>query len=194
MSPVRPTQATHRVHSLAATAALYARRYTKVCNACTAFGFVCRLAHRTNQRLARLRQRETRQRHEAILAHVREEIQKIHAARQTSTEAEEAAKPAAHTSTQQPAATPRVYTYICPHCATSMQSTVATGQVDHRRGDGCGKEFRVANGLLAGRTYSHTCPTCGAMVRSTKASGRIQVTHRNPKGKLCRTNHWHVHN
>ena len=41
---------------------------TQVCNACTAFAFVCRLAHRTNQRLARLRQRESRQRHEAILA------------------------------------------------------------------------------------------------------------------------------
>jgi predicted RNA-binding Zn-ribbon protein involved in translation (DUF1610 family) len=155
---------------------------------------VCRLAHRTNRRLARLRQRETCQRHEAILADVRKEIQKIHEARQTSTGAEEATTDAPHSATQQLAATPRVYTYICPHCTKSVQSTVATGQVDHRRGDGCGKKFRVANGLVAGRAYSHTCPTCGTVVHSTKASGRIQVTHRHPNGKLCHTDHWCVHN
>ena len=68
----------------------YAQNGTQVCNACTAFAFVCRLAHRTNQRLARLRQRETSQRHEAILADVRKEIQRMHEARQTSTGAEEA--------------------------------------------------------------------------------------------------------
>ena len=172
----------------------YAQNGTQVCNACTAFAFVCRLAHRTNQRLARLRQRETSQRHEAILADVRKEIQKMHEARQTSTGAEEATTDAPHSATQQLAATPRVYTYICPHCTKSVQSTVAIGQVDHRRGDGCGKKFRVANGLVAGRAYSHTCPTCGTVVHSTKASGRIQVTHRHPNGKLCHTDHWCVHN
>ena len=161
----------------------YTQNGTQVCNACTALALVCRLAHRTNRRLARLRQRETCQRHEAILADVRKEIQKIHEARQTSTGAEEATTDAPHSATQQLAATPRVYTYICPHCTKSVQSTVAAGQVDHRRGDGCGKKFRVANGLVAGRAYSHTCPTCGTVVHSTKASGRIQVTHRHPNGK-----------
>ena len=88
----------------------------------------------------------------------------------------------------------RVYTYLCPHCAKSMQSTVATGQVYHRRGDGCGKKFRVANGLLAGRTLAHTCPTCGTVVHSTKAFGQIQITHRTPNGKQCRTDRWPVQN
>ena len=140
----------------------YAHNGTQVCNACTAFAFVCRLAHRTNQRLARLRQRETSQRHEAILADVRKEIQKMHEARQTSTGTEETRTGVAHSSTQQLAVgpntpTPHVYTYLCPHCAKSVQSTVTTGQIDHRRGDGCGKLFRVANGVLAGRTHAHTC-------------------------------------
>ena len=120
----------------------YTQNGTQVCNACTALALVCRLAHRTNRRLARLRQRETCQRHEAILADVRKEIQKIHEARQTSTGAEEATTDAPHSATQQLAATPRVYTYICPHCTKSVQSTVAAGQVDHRRGDGCGKNSR----------------------------------------------------
>ena len=148
--------------------------------------------------LARLRQRERRHRHAAILEDVRKEIQEIHEARQTSTRAEGPKTDTAHSSNQQLAVgpdtvTPQLYTYICPHCAKSVQSKVATGQIDHRRGDGCGHKFRVANGLLAGRTHTHTCPTCSAVVHSTKASGRIQVTHRTPNGKQCPTNHWHVH-
>ena len=160
---------------------------------------MCRLAHHTNQRLARLRQRETSQRHEAILADVRKEIQKMHEARQTSTGTDETRTGVAHSSPQQPAlrpdtATPRVYTYLCPYCAQSLQSTVATGCVDHRRGGGCGKQFRVANGLLASRVHSHTCPTCGTVVHSTQASGRIQIRHRNPNGRQCRTDQWRVNN
>ena len=132
---------------------------TQVCNACTAFAFVCRLAHRTNQRLARLRQRESRQRHEAILADVRKEIQKMHEARQTSTGTDETRTGVAQTSTQPlaarpDAATPRVYTYLCPHCAKSVPSTVTTGQVDHRRGDGCGKFFSRCEWPAC---RSHTC-------------------------------------
>ena len=176
----------------------YTQDGTQVCNACTAFAFVCRLAHRTNQRLARLRQRETRHRHAAILEDTRKEIQEIHEARQTSTRAEGPKTDTAHSSNQQLAvgpdtAPPRLHIYICPYCAKSVQSPVATGRVDHRRGNGCGKQFRVANGLLAGRTYSHACPTCGTVVHSTLASGRIRVTHRNPSGRQCRTNQWRVH-
>ena len=176
----------------------YTQNGTQVCNACTAFAFVCRLAHRTNQRLARLRQRETRHRHAAILEDVRKEIQEIHEARQTSTRAEGPKTDTAHSSNQQLAvgpdtAPPRLHIYICPYCAKSVQSPVATGRVDHRRGNGCGKQFRVTNGLLAGRTYSHACPTCGTVVHSTLASGRIRVTHRNPSGRQCRTNQWRVH-
>ena len=104
---------------------------------------------------------------------------------------------AVHSSTQPRAvgpdtAPPQLHTYICPYCAKSVQSPVATGRVDHRRSKGCGKQFRVANGLLAGRTYSHACPTCGTVVHSTLASGRIRVTHRNPSGRQCRTNQWRV--
>ena len=194
MFPVRRTQATSRVHSLAAKSEICAGWYTSICNACTDFAFVCRLAHRTNQRLARLRQRETSQRHEAILADVCKEIQKMHEARQTSTGTEETRTGVAHSSTQQlsgPAPTPHVYTYLCPHCAKSVQSTVTTGQVDHRRGD---ELFRVANCLLAGCTHAHTCPTCGTVVHSTKVSGQIQITHRTPNGKQCRTDRWPVQN
>ena len=102
-----------------------------------------------------------------------------------------------HSSTQPRAvgpdtAPPQLHTYICPYCAKSVQSPVATGRVDHRHSKGCGKQFRVANGLLAGRTYSHACPTCGTVVHSTLASGRIRVTHRNPSGRQCRTNQWRV--
>ena len=166
---------------------------TQVCNACTAFAFVCRLAHRTNQRLARLRQRETRHRHAAILEDVRKEIQEIHEARQTSM-VPKRTLPTHRTSSLLSGLTPpRLHIYICPYCAKSVQSPVATGRVDHRRGNGCGKQFRVANGLLAGRTYSHACPTCGTVVHSTLASGRIRVTHRNPSGRQCRTNQWRVH-
>ena len=173
---------------------------TQVCNACTAFAFVCRLAHRTNQRLARLRQRESRQRHEAILAQTfARRFRKSTRLGKRRWEQTETRTGVAHSSTQQLAvepdtATPRVYTYLCPHCAKSVQSTVATGQVYHRRGDGCGKKFRVANGLLAGRTLAHTCPTCGTVVHSTKASGQIQITHRTPNGKQCRTDRWPVQN
>ena len=104
---------------------------------------------------------------------------------------------AVHSSTQPRAvgpdtAPPQLHTYICPYCAKSVQSPVATGRVDHRRSKGCGKQFRVANGLLAGRTYSHACPTCGTVVHSTLASGQIRVTHRNPSGRQCRTNQWRV--
>ena len=104
---------------------------------------------------------------------------------------------AIHSSTQPRAvgpntAPPQLHTYICPYCAKSVQSPVATGRVDHRRSKGCGKQFRVANGLLAGRTYSHACPTCGTVVHSTLASGQIRVTHRNPSGRQCRTNQWRV--
>ena len=75
-------------------------------------------------------------------------------ARQTSTRAEGPKTDTAHSSNQQLAvgpdtAPPRLHIYICPYCAKSVQSPVATGRVDHRRGNGCGKQFRVANGLLA---------------------------------------------
>ena len=108
-----------------------------------------------------------------------QEIQEIHEARQTSTRAEAPKTDTAHSSNQQLAVgpdtvTPQLYTYICPHCAKSVQSKVATGQIDHRRGDGCGHKFRVANGLLAGRTHTHTCPTCSAVVHSTKASAEFK--------------------
>ena len=121
----------------------------------------------------------------------------MHEARQTSTGTEETRTGVAHSSTQQLAVgpntpTPHVYTYLCPHCAKSVQSTVTTGQIDHRRGDGCGKLFRVANGVLAGRTRAHTCPTCrhgGAFNKSFRPNSnhasyaqRKAVSHR-PMGR-----------
>ena len=199
MFPVQRTQATSRVHSLAAKSETYAGWYTSMqCmhSLCLRVSS-CSSHESTLGPLAPTRIPSTTRSNPST--DVCKKIQKIHEARQTSMGTDETRTGVAHSSTQQLAvepdtATPRVYTYLCPHCAKSVQSTVATGQVYHRRGDGCGKKFRVANGLLAGRTLAHTCPTCGTVVHSTKASGQIQITHRTPNGKQCRTDRWPVQN
>ena len=80
---------------------------------------------------------------------------------------------AIHSSTQPRAvgpntAPPQLHTYICPYCAKSVQSPVATGRVDHRRSKGCGKQFRVA------------------MACSQAAHTRMHVQH---AARWC-TQHW----
>jgi hypothetical protein len=87
--------------------------------------------------------------HQAMLSDARKESATTHEGHSNTTEPAEAKTGSAHSSIQQRAdrpdarATPQQYIYICPHCTTSVQSTVATGQVDHRRGDGCGKNFAL---------------------------------------------------
>ncbi|CAK9098247.1 unnamed protein product [Durusdinium trenchii] len=82
------------------------------------------------------------------------------------------------------------YTYVCPFCARQTQSSIHTGQIDHRQV--CGNQFRVSDGLVQGRKHAHACPKCGTVVFSTKEVGRLQVQHTQPNGKPCRCCSWTV--
>ena len=88
----------------------------------------------------------------------------------------------------------QVYVYTCPFCQGSVTTSIASGNIDHRRV--CGKQFRVCQGLLRPTRltlrYSHACPTCGTRVNSTKACGRIQSKHKQPNGRTCRRRQWHT--
>ena len=48
--------------------------------------------------------------------------------------------------------------YQCPFCQQHVNSTIETGQIDHRYA--CGNKFRVAGGNVTGRIHKHACPTC----------------------------------
>ena len=83
------------------------------------------------------------------------------------------------------------YVYACPFCNGVVTSPVATGNINHRRV--CGKEFRVANGIVRPTlSYVHNCPTCGACVHSSQKSGRIQSRHRHPNGRIRLRTEWQV--
>ena len=81
-----------------------------------------------------------------------------------------------------------LYEYICPFCQCSCHSAVRTGQIDHRAA--CNRQFRVLDGVVAGRQHEHKCPQCSAHVWSTKLSGRIRVKHDKPNGKPCPCEAW----
>ena len=84
---------------------------------------------------------------------------------------------------------PLVYVYTCPFCGGAVTSTVASGKINHHRG--CGKRFRVENGVLRPTMhYMHACPTCGTCIQSTKASGRIRSKHKQPTGRTCPRAEW----
>ena len=92
---------------------------------------------------------------------------------------------------QSPAPPPQVYTYICPHCGDTVQSTVLTGHVNHKTH--CGHQFRVEGGTIRpARTFQHLCPTCGVTIYSTQEVGRIQSKHKNLRGKECKCKQWTV--
>ena len=92
---------------------------------------------------------------------------------------------------QSPAPPPQVYTYICPHCGDTVQSTVLTGHVNHKTH--CGHQFRVEGGTIRpARTFQHLCPTCGVTIYSTQEVGRIQRKHKNLRGKECKCKQWTV--
>ena len=86
------------------------------------------------------------------------------------------------------------YVYSCPFCQGLVTTSVASGNVDHRRV--CGKQFRVEDGLLRPTRptirFSHACPTCGTSVQSTKEFGRIQSKHKQPNGRMCPITEWHM--
>ena len=74
--------------------------------------------------------------------------------------------------------------YTCPFCQERVSSTVATGQVDHRKA--CGKKFRVKDGKIALREFVYKCPFCAGQVASTVTTG--QVDHRGTCGKQFSVN------
>ena len=143
MFPVQRTQATSRVHSLAAKSEICAEWYTSM-----------QCMHSLCLRVSSCSSHESTL---GPLAPTRNEpATRSNASRRSQGDSENARSQtnvdgsrrsyttdAPHSATQQLAATPRVYTYICPHCTKPVQSTVAAGQVDHRRGDGCGKKFAL---------------------------------------------------
>ena len=84
---------------------------------------------------------------------------------------------------------PLAYVYTCPFCGGAVTSMVASGKINHHRG--CGKRFRVENGVLRPTMhYMHACPTCGTCIQSTKASGRIRSKHKQPNGRACPRAEW----
>ena len=88
----------------------------------------------------------------------------------------------------------KIYVYSCPFCQKSITTSIASGQVNHRRA--CGKQFRVQDGVLRPTLptthFSHTCPTCGTCVQSTKEFGRIKSKHKQSNGRVCRRTEWHA--
>ena len=84
------------------------------------------------------------------------------------------------------------YVYSCPFCQKSVTTSIASGNVNHRRV--CGRQFRVQDGLVRPTRptthFSHTCPTCGTCVQSTKEFGRIQSKHKQSNGRVCLRTEW----
>ena len=60
----------------------------------------------------------------------------------------------------------KIFQYVCPHCKQPVNSTIRTGQANHRRT--CGKQ------------YDYVCPACNGHVASNVATG--QINHRTVCG------------
>ena len=79
------------------------------------------------------------------------------------------------------------HTYRCPFCDGTVESTVSTGLIDHRKV--CGHQFRVANGAGSVGAQAqppsdpvwqkYQCPFCAGTIESKVSTGRIN--HR----KVC---------
>ena len=115
--------------------------------------------------------------------------------RQTMTSEKEATNEIAiPTEIEQSPPPEKIYVYSCPFCQKSITTSIASGNVDHRRV--CGKQFRVQDGVLRPTLptthFSHTCPTCGTCVQSTKEFGRIKSKHKQSNGRVCRRTEWHA--
>jgi len=80
----------------------------------------------------------------------------------------------------------KTFEYECPYCNAKAYSRVSNGNVQVT--GHCGKQFRVANGVVA-RAFAHACPRCGTVVQSSREFGRIQSKHKKP-GKTCETTQW----
>ena len=163
----------------------YIQNGTQLCNTCISLALVCQIARRANQRLTPLRRREESRRQQAIIDEVRQEIlartkQKTTIALTpemqsckerlpdcaTGSLSPEAATADAASQDEpcppEPAATTKtgkqMRGYQCPFCQQHVNSTIETGQIDHRYA--CGNKFRVAGGNVTGRIHKHACPTC----------------------------------
>ena len=158
---------------------------TQLCNTCISLALVCQIARRANQRLTPLRRREQSRRQQAIIDEVRQEIlartkQKTTIALTPEMQSCKERLPDCATGSVSPEAAtadaasqdepcppePDVTTkngkqmrgYQCPFCQQHVNSTIETGQIDHRYA--CGNKFRVAGGNVTGRIHKHACPTC----------------------------------
>ena len=80
------------------------------------------------------------------------------------------------------------YTYTCPFCDGTINSSIETGCVNHRTI--CGNQFRVRNGSIVAGSHKHTCPKCGTEAWSTQATGRIRASHLTPEGHPCKQHEW----
>ena len=178
---------------------------------------MCQIVRRANERLTPLRRREKSRRQQAIIDEVRQEI--LERTRQKTTIAltqdmqnrkdrlpdcaTGSVSPEAATASAASHEEPRppepdvtakngkqMRRYQCPFCQQHVNSTIETGQIDHRYA--CGKKFRVAGGNVTGRMHKHACPTCGTIVHSEQERGQIKATHRNTAGRTCRRESWYA--
>ena len=161
------------------------RQYTQdgsqECNACRTHMLVRSIARSALTRLAPSWKKAAQQKHQAILKNVWAAIADLMHGSTAGSSQENS-----HKETN-PSPETRTYHYTCPHCLTKVRSTTRDGKICTRQH--CGKQFRVKDGVVC-RAFTHVCPTCGVKVSSSIESGRIQVPHKNPQGKTCRTQRW----
>ena len=72
----------------------------------------------------------------------------------------------------------KIFQYVRPHCKQPVNSTIRTGQVNHRRT--CGNYFRVRDGRPCAKQYDYVCPACNGHVASNVATD--QIDHRTVCG------------
>ena len=172
----------------------------QVCDKCLAPPLARSVIVNAQERLRRSRQKVARQKRDKVVAEVMALIKAKRKGQGAGLEGKEGQAelrcPAARdpektvqeetTATQQRrgAKRPRqedgkLLCYTCPFGQERVSSTVATGQVDHRKA--CGKKFRVKDGKIALREFVYKCPFCAGQVASTVTTG--QVDHRGTCGK-----------
>ena len=172
----------------------------QVCDKCLAPPLARSVIVNAQERLRRSRQKVARQKRDKVVAEVMALIKAKRKGQGAGLEGKEGQAelrcPAARdpektvqeetTATQQRrgAKRPRqedgkLLCYTCPFGQERVSSSVATGQVDHRKA--CGKKFRVKDGKIALREFVYKCPFCAGQVASTVTTG--QVDHRGTCGK-----------
>ena len=138
----------------------YMQNGTQNCNACISANFLRRIARVAAKRMQPLRRRMQRLRQEGVLKEIRAAI-RVHVAGRHDV------RPTESAATAETASQRQLYNYECLYCQQTVTSSVFCGQVEHRRkGNGCGKQFRVQDGVVSRPLYFHPCPKCGTVVSS----------------------------